>query len=258
MENREKNSRMNSPISGQEINSYFSEDYLHFGEVVNPPETSDREASAIWELLSLRQGSSVLELGCGYGRIANRLAARGARVTGLDISPILLKKAEAHAGELRVDVEYVRGDMRSLPWRDRFDAAFLWYTTFGYFDEAGNERVLHEAAASLREGGRLLIDNLNRFSLLREKSPTYEIVQRDNDLRIDITRNDALTDRRSCERIVVRDGCVRRMRLSFRQYGFSEYVRMLRNAGFEAVEAYGQEGGEFTSYSPHLVVVAHK
>ncbi|ESY89482.1 class I SAM-dependent methyltransferase [Mesorhizobium sp. LNHC229A00] len=241
-----------------ELETYFSEDYLHFADLANPPERSDREVEAIWKLLSLGHGNSVLELGCGYGRITNRLAEKGARVTGLDISPILLKKAEADAAERRVDVEYIRGDMRSLPWRDRFDAAFLWYTTFGYFDEADNERVLHEAAASLRKGGRLLIDLMNRFYLLREQSPTYDIVQRDNDLRIDIVNNDALTDRRNCDRIVVRGGCVRRMRISIRQYGFSECVRMLRSAGFDSVEAYGQEGGEFTSYGPRLVVVAYK
>lgn len=247
-----------APISLSEIETYFSEDYLHFRDLVNPPEKSDREVGAIWELLSLRQGSSVLELGCGYGRITNRLAEKGARVTGLDISPILLRKAEADAAERQVDVEYVLGDIRSLPWRGHFDAAFLWYTTFGYFDEAENERVLREAASSLRKGGRLLIDQLNRFALLRDKSPTCEVVQRNDDLRIDIIEYDALTDRRNSERIVVRNGCIRRTRLSVRHYGFSEYVRMLRNAGFETVEAYGQEGGEFTPYGPRLVVVAYK
>ncbi|WP_031214311.1 class I SAM-dependent methyltransferase [Mesorhizobium sp. LSJC255A00] len=248
----------NNPLSSEELERYFSEDYLYFGDVVKTPEESDREAGAIWKLLSLRPGTPVLELGCGYGRIANRLAEKGARVTGLDISPILLKKAEADAAERRVNVEYVRGDMRSLPWRDRFDAALLWFTTFGYFDDAENERVLHEAACSLRKGGRLLIDHLNRFAWLRDKSATCEIVQRDDDLRIDIMNTDALTDRINWKRTVVRDGCVRRMRFSFRQYGFPEYDRMLRNAGFDAVEAHGQDGGAFTPYGPRIVVVAHK
>ncbi|RWM24712.1 class I SAM-dependent methyltransferase [Mesorhizobium sp.] len=245
-------------VSSSELGSYFSEDYFYFGDAVNPPEISDRETGVIWDLLALRQGSSVLELGCGYGRITNRLAEKGARVAGLDISPILLKKAEADAAERRVDVEYILGDMRSLPTRDPFDAAFLWYTTFGYFDDADNERVLREAASSLRQGGRLLIDHLNRFALLRDKSPICRLVQRNDDLRIDIMNNDTLSDRRTCERIVVRNGCVRRAHLSFRLYGFSEYVRMLRSAGFETVEAYGQEGGAFTSDSPRLVVVAYK
>ncbi|MES0020910.1 methyltransferase domain-containing protein [Mesorhizobium sp. M0036] len=246
------------PLSSLELESYFSDDYLFFGDAVNSPEKTDREVEAIWKLLSLKEGGPVLELGCGYGRITNRLAGKGARVTGLDASPVLLKKAEADAAERGVNVEYVLGDMRSLPWRDRFDAVLLWYTTFGYFSEADNEKVLHEAARSLRKGGCLLIDQLNRYSLLSDKSYSYEIVRRNDDLRMDISNYDALADRCNSERIIVRNGCVRRMRLSVRHYGFSEYVRMLRSAGFETVEAYGQEGGEFKSHGRRLVVVAYK
>ncbi|MCK1489116.1 methyltransferase domain-containing protein [Bradyrhizobium sp. 180] len=248
--------QMSNPLSLSKLESYFSEDYFHFDGVIHPPETSDRQSGAIWELLSLKPGCSVLELGCGYGRITNRLAKKGARVAGLDISPVLLKKAELDAAERGVHVEYVLGDMRSLPWRDRFDAAFLWYTTFGYFDDADNERVLCEAASSLRRGGRLLIDHINRFAL--PPHPTYWLVQRNDDLRFDVWSSDALTERRIGERFVVRNGSVRRMRFSFRQYGFMEYVRMLRNAGFQTVEAYGQDGGTFIADGPRLVVVACK
>ncbi|MER9319074.1 class I SAM-dependent methyltransferase [Mesorhizobium sp. M0659] len=241
-----------------DINSYFGEDYLYFGDVVHRPEISDRQAEAIWDFLSLKQGGPVLELGCGYGRIANRLAEKGAQVTGVDISPTLLKKAEADADERRLNVEYVLGDMRSLPWRDRFDAAFLWYTTFGYFNDEDNERVLSEAASSLRKGGRLLIDHPNRLDLLDHKSPVCHVARRDDDMRIDLFTYDVLSDRSNLERIVVRDGCVRRAHLSFRQYGVSEYTRMLKRAGFETIEAYGQEAEAFTSASSRLVVVANK
>ncbi|RWP55360.1 class I SAM-dependent methyltransferase [Mesorhizobium sp.] len=251
------NRNKSGPASVSEIEEYFNEDYFYFGDRVNRPEISDKQTETIWRLLSLKQDSSVLELGCGYGRITNRLAEKGAEVTGLDISPSLLKKAEADATQRGVKVEYVLGDMRSLPWQDRFDAAFLWYTTFGYFDDADNERVLREAASSLRKGGRLLIDHANRFAFLRHKSPIY-VVQRNDDLRIDIMSNDVLSDRRNIERIIVRDGCVRRTHLSFRQYGFSEFVRMLRSVGFGTVEAFGPEGEDFTSDSSQLVVVAYK
>ncbi|MER8899552.1 class I SAM-dependent methyltransferase [Mesorhizobium sp. M0676] len=245
-------------VSLSDLEMYFDEDYIHFGDVVNPPEISDRQSELIWRILSLREDVPVLELGCGYGRITNRLAEKGAQVAGLDISPILLKKAEADAAERGVNVQYVLGDMRSLPWRDRFDAAFLWYTTFGYFDDADNERVLREAASALRKGGRLLIDYPNRVDFLRHKSPICYVTERSADVRIDIFSNDVLSDRSNLERIVVRDGSVRRTHLSFKQYGFSEYVRMLRSAGFEAVEAYGQEGEAFTYDSSRLLVVAYK
>ncbi|MGY2933037.1 SAM-dependent methyltransferase [Bradyrhizobium sp. GM6.1] len=248
---------MSCPPPVSEVVSYFGEDYLHFDGVIHSAETSDRQSRAIWDLLSLSPGSSVLELGCGYGRIANRLARQGARVAGLDVSPVLLKKAKFDAAERGLDVEYVLGDMRTLPWRDRFDAVFLWYTTFGYFDDADNESVLCEAASSLRTGGRLLIDYVNRFAP-GQQSQRYWLVQRNDDLRIDVWRSDVLTDRRYCERIVVREGSVKRMRFSFRQYGFSEYVRMLKNAGFQTVEAFGQDGAAFTSEGPRLVVVARK
>lgn len=249
---------MNNGFPTFDLDLHFGDDYLHFGDAVNPPEVSDREADAIWKLLSLRKGNSVLELGCGYGRIANRLAKNGVQVTGLDTSQTLLKKAKADAEELQVCVEYCLGDMRSLSWRDRFDAAVLWYTTFGYFDEADNERVLHEAALSLKKGGRLLIETANRFASLRDKWPNCEVVQRDDDLRITILNYDALTDRQSYERTVIRNGRLRRTRLSVRFYGFSEYVRMLRSAGFDTIEAHGQEGEEFTPYGPRLIVVASK
>ena len=101
-------------------------------------------------LLDLEPGSTVLDLGCGHGRIANELAMRGLHVTGLDAGPLFLDRARADAAHAQVSVEYVEGDMRSLPWRERFDAVLLWYTTFGYFDDAGNDLVLSQVADVLR------------------------------------------------------------------------------------------------------------
>ncbi|WEX91616.1 class I SAM-dependent methyltransferase (plasmid) [Sinorhizobium garamanticum] len=213
------------------------------------------EVEAIWKLLSLKEGGPVLELGCGYGRITNRLEGKGARVTGLDTSPVLLKNAEADTAERGVNVEYVLGDMRSLPWRDCFDAVFLWYTTFGYFNEADNEKVLHEVARSFRKGRAAA--NRSTQSLLSDKSPSYAIVRRNDELRMHISNYDALIDRCKSERAIARNGCLTRMRLSVKHYGFSEYVRMLRSAGFETVEACGKA----ESSSPHgrrLVVVEYK
>ena len=56
--------------------------------------------------------------------------------------PDLTPERNAREADAAVaDVEYVQGDMRAPPWRHRFDAALLWYPTFGYFDEADKERV---------------------------------------------------------------------------------------------------------------------
>jgi len=54
-------------------------------------------AELAWWLLDLRPGMSVLDLACGHGELANRLTARGCRVTGLDSSAVFLDRARVGA-----------------------------------------------------------------------------------------------------------------------------------------------------------------
>ena len=70
----------------------FGEDYLYFYEPMLTDELSDRQAELVFGLLELEAGAEVLDLACGHGRIANRLAARGARVKGLDADPFFLAR----------------------------------------------------------------------------------------------------------------------------------------------------------------------
>jgi SAM-dependent methyltransferase len=134
-------------VDGEQV---FDEDYLYFYEPWLTDELSDTQADVIWRLLELEPDLEVLDLACGHGRIANRLAERGARLTGLDATPLFLERARADAERRGVAVEYVEGDMRQLPWRERFDGVLCWFTSFGYFDDADNKRVLREVGAALR------------------------------------------------------------------------------------------------------------
>src|SRR5215469_12813205 len=82
----------------------FNEDYLYF--YAGPLDArSDAEAGLIWHLLELEPGMEVLDLACGHGRIANALAERGCRVTGLDATPLFLDRARLDAA--------ARGDRKS-------------------------------------------------------------------------------------------------------------------------------------------------
>ncbi len=131
----------------------FDDDYLDlfYGPL---EERSDAETDLVWRLLDLQPGMEVLDLACGHGRIANRLAARGCTVTGLDATEIFLRRARADAADRAVSVDYVLGDMRELPWQGRFDRVVSWFTAFGYFDDAQNRQVLAEIARVLKPGGR--------------------------------------------------------------------------------------------------------
>src|SRR6266540_573160 len=120
----------------------FNEDYLHFYEQILTPERTAEDVDKIVELLDRPPGAEILDCPCGHGRIANELAARGFRVAGLDASEFFLERARADAAAQGVAVEYTQGDMRSLPWRERFDALVNWFTSFGYFSDEQNKVVL--------------------------------------------------------------------------------------------------------------------
>ena len=236
----------------------FDEDYLYFYADVLPEERTEREVELIWRLLDLQPGAEVLDAPSGHGRISNRLAGRGARVTGLDATPLFLDLARRDAAERGVDVEYVEGDLRSLPWEGRFDVVLNWFTSFGYFGDDDNRRVLGEAWKALRPGGRFVVDLHNRDEFQRRRVPV-SMVERDGDLMVDRHEFDVLSGRIDTERIVVRNGRVRRFMFSVRAFTFVELRDWLVQAGFDDVAAFDWETGEtLTPESRRMIVVARK
>jgi SAM-dependent methyltransferase len=73
------------------------------------------------EILAATEGvASVLDVGCGSGRLAVELAGRGASVTGIDVSPGRLSAARDRAGRAGVEARFLEADMTApLPFGDR-------------------------------------------------------------------------------------------------------------------------------------------
>ena len=231
----------------------FGEDYLYFYETWLTDELSDRQAELLWKLLDLHEGSAVLDLACGHGRIANRLATRGANVTGLDADPFFLERARA-AG---TSAEYLQGDMRELPWTEpRFDAVVLWFTAFGYFDEATNAAVLRGIRRVLRDGGRLAMDINHLPQLLGRLSP-QSFFRRDADVALDEHEWHPRTSVMTTRRTYLRGGTVREIAFDVRMYMPAELCALLLAAGFERVELLNMDGEELTAGDRRLVALAH-
>lgn len=235
----------------------FDEDYLYFYETFLTDELSDRQAELLWTLLELEPGMDVLDLACGHGRIANRLAARGAGVVGLDATPLFLERARADADARGVRVEYVEGDMRDVPWDGRFDRIVSWFTSFGYFDDDENRAALREAHRALRPGGRLAIENNNLAELLRRWQAAI-VVERDGDFAIDRSTFDPTTGRAVTERVIVRGGRSRRFEFRVRMFVAVELREWLLETGFESVEFYDGEGKPLTADGRRMITVARR
>ena len=222
---------MTDRTSEFDFDKLFGEDYHYFYEQSLTAERTEREADVIWKLVALTPDSTVLDLGCGHGRISNALAERG------------------------LAANFFQGDMRCLEWTNAVDVVLIWFTTFGYFNDVENAQVVQHSARALQPGGRLLIEQMNRYALVRGGLPSNYVVTRGNDLMIDRVEYDALSDRSATERIIVRDGRVKRSKFFVRLYSPAELTALLGEAGFRSVQVFGQEGQPFTLYGHRTMVV---
>ena len=99
-----------------------------------------------------------LDLGCGNGRHAERLAERADRVIAADVSRGLLATARERAAERGFDADLVQADAARLPFRDEtVDAAVYVATLHHLLTRAARVGSLDELARVLAPGGRALV-----------------------------------------------------------------------------------------------------
>ncbi len=103
---------------------------------------------ALLDAVALSPGDSLLDIASGPGYVAAAAAARGARVTGVDFSSVMVAKARA----AHPSIEFVEGDAEALAFAPgSFDAVVM---NFGLLHLGEPEQALAEAHRVLRAGGR--------------------------------------------------------------------------------------------------------
>lgn len=99
----------------------------------------------------VQPGHRVLDVGCGTGVVAITAQRRGAKVTGLDLTPELLKRAKENAAVADADVEWHEGDAESLPFVDgAFDVVL---SQFGHMFAPRPDIATREMLRVLKPGG---------------------------------------------------------------------------------------------------------
>jgi len=128
------------------------------------------------QLLDLRAGMSLCELGCGSGWMTRFAARHGLHAEGYDISPEMIEIARELAAEEGLDVHFEAGDMEQLDLGRRFDACLL-YDALHHTPRA--ELVFATAHRALKPGGTLLLAEPNwkhRFQG-REAADQYGVTE---------------------------------------------------------------------------------
>jgi ubiquinone/menaquinone biosynthesis C-methylase UbiE len=247
------------------------DDYAPFYDWENA-RTLQRRDVEFWQRLAAAQDGTVLELGCGTGRIAIPVARAGVRIVGIDRSAEMLARARSRIARARVGgrVTLVRGDIRDLPFRPRVRFAAV-LAAYGILQSLTRERDLTRTFESvsrvLRRGGLFAIDVVpdlpkweeyrNRVSLSGRRGRTstltlVETVRQDRGRRLTIFdqeyRETAGGKRRT-----------HRFSLTFRTLTVPQMTRRLERAGFAVRAVLGDyQGGPWDPRADVWVILAAK
>jgi SAM-dependent methyltransferase len=238
---------------------FFDGLIVDFWQAVVPEETTRAEADFLEKYLRLSAGSArVLDVPCGAGRLTIELAARGHRPTGVDISSEFLEAARRNARDRGLEIDWRQSDMRDLPWRFEFDAAYCAGSSFGFLGDQGDAAFLGAVSRTLRPGARFFADFKAAESLLPTFRDSYEMRLGDIEFRAR-NRYDPLTGAMESLYSVSRGDQSETKRAITRIYTVREILRMMKAAGFSNFETFGSIQGEpFRLGSPGLLVLGAK
>jgi SAM-dependent methyltransferase len=213
--------------------------------------------------------TSILDLGCGTGNYALRLAQRGYEVYGVDLSESMLEIAREKIQNTPASIQFFHSDIASIQLDRQFDAALMMFAVLGY--QHTNEQItktLKNISTHLNAGGLLIFDVWYGPAVLSQKpQEKCRVIYSGKDTVIRVTRPELDTLHQFCDvrfnlyRIregepIIETDEVHRMRFFFAQ----ELSLALEFTGFEVVRI-----GQFPDYeqdptdiSWNIVVVAKK
>ena len=103
------------------------------------------------------EGAEVLDVGCGGGILAEAMARRGARVTGIDLSEKALRVAELHLHESKLDVRYAKASV------EEYSGEFDVVTCMELLEHVPEPASMVAACARLvKPGGQVFFSTINR------------------------------------------------------------------------------------------------
>lgn len=239
----------------------FGEDYLRIYEPILTPERTQREVEGIVNLLSLPQGSSILDLCCGHGRHAIPLAQRGYMVTGQDLSEVFLHEAGKEAVANGVQVDWVRSDMRNIPFENEFHAVINIFTAFGYLEtQDEDQQVLKQISKALKPNGLFLLETLHREAFIRHFLPHMIEHRPEGLIALEERDFDLLTSRANVKiTMIYPDGERKEYGHAARVYTLTELAQMLSTAGLHVKAYYGAwDKSMLTIDSFRLILLSQK
>lgn len=192
----------------------------------------------IW-LERLPQEARVLDVCCGTGYLAGLLAARGYRVTGVDVSADMI----SYARENVPAAEFLVGDAAAVSLPGPFDAAVSTFDSLNHIMELPRlQAAFRNTAGALKEGGLFAFDMLLEEAYQTHWGESFALVRDDHVLTITGSGYDFRHRLAQCTITMFRlvEGAWRRADVEVRErcYTGDEIESALVNAGFGEISCY--------------------
>ena len=239
---------------------FFSGPVLDFVQDSREENQTEVEADFLQQALQLLPGARILDVPCGGGRLCLEMARLGYQITGVDIAHPLVESGKSRADALDAEVRWECRDMRDLPWPGKFDAAFCWWSSFGYFDDSGNGDFLRAVSQALKPGAAFVLDTPLIETRIPEMVSEARVWWQVGDLLVLEERTvDHVTSRVESDWTFIQGGLTEKKHLSLRLYTYRELCALLEQAGFGNHRAYGSTDFEpFGLGSTWLYMITHK
>jgi len=159
-------------FSERMLNEHLSQDH---DAASRRSERIDRHVQWIHEQLLAGRASRILDLGCGPGLYAQRLASFGHECVGIDYSPASIAHAVAQAKSAGLGITYRHEDLREAEFGSGFDLVMLIFGELNVFAPSDAKLILGKAAEALKGEGKLLLE-VHTFGILEEvgqKTPSW-------------------------------------------------------------------------------------
>jgi SAM-dependent methyltransferase len=227
--------------------------------------TIDKEVEYLISSGVLKQGDRLLDLGCGPGLYAGRLAVKGVKVTGIDISERSLNYAIAQARKDKLDIEYRLSNFFDIDYMAEFEAVMQTNGELNTFSDERLNELLGILFRALLPAGLLIFDVTTRSLRLKEglkncwyssdggfwRSGRHLVMEQG----YDYPEKNIWLDRY----IVIDNDGVKVYNNWFHDYDLKTIRRVLENAGFELIHTWNDlNGTPYHEGGDWIAIVARK
>ncbi len=235
------------------IKKTFDKNYLEAFKFLD--RNANKEVNQIVKLLKIRKSDLILDSCCGWGRHTSVFYKKGYKIQGVDISEDFI----IHAKKSCNKTIFIKKDIRNINYGKKYNIILNLETSFGYYNDKTNKRIIKNFYDSLKERGKIVIELINpeyiysnfKKKLILLNKPNIKIID-DNILQ---NNKKYIKTLRSIKTNSNNDKKIIKLRL----YSKKELLEIFKNVGFKDITFFGKLSGErYTKKSIRLIAIGQK